>query len=58
MAKFSEEEVVTLKNLVTLEIYSAECSHIVQEAPEYLPFLLQLEEKLLNYYTKHYHEEA
>lgn len=54
MARFSEEEVSLLFELVGGEIYEVQDSHIIQEIPEYLPFLHVLQEKLAKYHEKHY----
>jgi len=45
VARFSEEEVSLLFELVGGEIYEVQDSHIIQEIPEYLPFLHVLQEK-------------
>lgn len=57
MARFSEEEVALLYQLVQSEIYDVQDSHVMQLQPEYFPFLVQLTEKLQAYFEKHFPEE-
>lgn len=58
MARFSEEEVVLLHQLVESEINDIRGSELMQQAPEYYPFLANLADKLKIYFNKHYPEEA